>query len=87
VSSPSSHSDSARMHEGPTDKIEIWTRITPGEEYIKLIVDRGKVVGAMLIGDIDLAETFENIILSKIDVSSFGVDLLNPGFDIDDYFD
>ena len=75
------------MNGSSAGKIEIWTRITPGEEYIKLIVDRGKVVGAMLIGDIDLAETFENIILSQIDVSSFGIDLLDPGFDIDDYFD
>ena len=39
----------------------------------------------MLIGDTDLEETFENLILSQIDVT--GMDLLDPDLDLEDYFD
>jgi hypothetical protein len=67
--------------------IEIWTRVTTGKEYIKIIVFKGKVVGAMLIGDTDLEEVFENLILNKLDVSALGVNILNPNIDLEDYFD
>jgi len=66
---------------------EIWTRITPGTEYIKLVVSHGKIVGALLIGNTDLEETFENLILNCLDVSAIGIELLNPDVDIEDYFD
>ena len=68
-------------------EVEVWTRVTPGEEYIKLIVRRGKVVGALLIGDTDLEEVFENLILNELDVSRYGVEILNPDIDIEAYFD
>lgn len=67
--------------------LEIWTRITPDVEYIKVTVSEGKVVGAMLVGDTDLEETFENLILNELDVSRFGIGLLDPEVDIEDYFD
>ncbi len=66
---------------------EIWTRISPGMEYIKLVVSHGKIVGALLIGNTDLEETFENLILNCLDVSAIGIELLNPDVDIEDYFD
>jgi NADPH-dependent 2,4-dienoyl-CoA reductase/sulfur reductase-like enzyme len=70
------------------DKIEILTRLTPGVEYIKVLVVGGRVKGAMLVGEsTELAETFENLILNELDVSAFGVELLDPDVDIDDYFD
>ena len=72
----------------PQDKVEILTRLTPGVEYIKVLVVGGKVKGAMLVGEsTELAETFENLILNELDVSAFGVGLLDPDVDIDDYFD
>jgi len=43
--------------------------------------------GAILIGDTGLEETFENLILNQVDLSSYGEDLLNPDIDIEDYFD
>jgi hypothetical protein len=43
--------------------------------------------GAILIGDTDLEETFENLILNQLDLQDFGVDLLDPNIDIDDFFD
>jgi hypothetical protein len=32
-------------------------------------------------------ETFENLILNQMDLSAFGADLLEPGVDLEDYFD
>ena len=49
---------------------------------------RSHVIGAMLIGTAtELAETFENLILNRLDVSALGEDLLDPNVDIEDYFD
>ncbi len=74
--------------DAPMEKVEILTRLTPGLEYIKVVVVGGRVKGAMLVGEgTELAETFENLILNELDVSAYGVDLLDPDVDIDDYFD
>ena len=83
------HTDNATTdYKDRTDKhVEIWTRITPGQEYIKLTVVSGRVVGALLIGDTDLEEMLENLILNKLDVSRLGIGLLDPDVDIEDYFD
>jgi len=67
--------------------VSILIRITPDREYIKLVLYKGKIVGALLIGETELEETFENLILDEIDVCQFGIDLLNPDIDIEDYFD
>ncbi|XP_017882198.1 pyridine nucleotide-disulfide oxidoreductase domain-containing protein 1 [Ceratina calcarata] len=66
---------------------EILLRMTKGSEYIKLILDKGKMQGAVLIGDTDLEEMCENLILNQLDLSIYGEDLLNPDIDIEDYFD
>ncbi|XP_076685182.1 pyridine nucleotide-disulfide oxidoreductase domain 1 [Andrena cerasifolii] len=66
---------------------EILLRMTKGEEYIKLILKDGKMQGAVLIGDTDLEEMCENLILNQLDLSIYGEDLLNPDIDIEDYFD
>lgn len=62
-------------------------RITPGVEFVKVVVHEGRVVGAVLIGDTDLEETFENLILNGTDVSRFGDALLDADVDLEDYFD
>ncbi|XP_068967354.1 pyridine nucleotide-disulfide oxidoreductase domain-containing protein 1 [Bombus flavifrons] len=66
---------------------EILLRMTHGTEYIKLILENGKMQGAVLIGDTDLEEMCENLILNQLDLSIYGEDLLNPDIDIEDYFD
>ena len=43
--------------------------------------------GAILIGETDLEETFENLILNQIDLTNLKDHLLEPGIDIEDYFD
>lgn len=58
-----------------------------GEEYAKVIISDDRVQGAMLIGETDLEETIENLILNGTDVSEIKDDLLNPTVDIEDYFD
>lgn len=68
-------------------EVEFWLRVTPGVEYIKLVVLRGKVIGVLLIGNTELEEVFENLILNRLDVSQLGVGLLDPDIDIADYFD
>ncbi|KAG6803660.1 pyridine nucleotide-disulfide oxidoreductase domain-containing protein 1 [Apis mellifera caucasica] len=66
---------------------EVLLRTTKGEEYIKLILKNGKMQGAVLIGDTNLEEMCENLILNQLDLSIYGEDLLNPAIDIEDYFD
>jgi NAD(P)H-nitrite reductase large subunit len=66
---------------------ELLIRCTEGVEYVKVVIHHGRMVGALLIGDTDLEETFENLILNQIDVSQFGEDLINPDIDIEDFFD
>ena len=53
----------------PPSAVELWVRIIPGQQYIKLVVFHGKVVGAPLLGDTDLEEVFETLILNRLDVS------------------
>ncbi len=72
---------------GLGDQYQLLFRCTDGIEFIKLVLYEGRVYGALLIGDTDLEETFENLILNQIDVSSLGENLLNPDIDIEDYFD
>ncbi|RXG67793.1 Pyridine nucleotide-disulfide oxidoreductase domain-containing protein 1, partial [Armadillidium vulgare] len=68
-------------------KYEILLRTTKDKEYIKCVMVDGKMQGAILIGETDLEETFENLILNQMDLSSYGEDLLDPSVDIEDYFD
>jgi pyridine nucleotide-disulfide oxidoreductase domain-containing protein 1 len=58
-----------------------------GEEYIRVTTKDGRVHGCVFIGDTELEETFENLLLNQIDVSAYGESLLDPNIDIADYFD
>ena len=69
------------------DEHELLVRVTKGVEYVKTVMVGGRMVGAILIGDTDLEETFENLILNEMDLSRFGEDLLDPNIDIEDFFD
>ncbi|XP_019371174.1 PREDICTED: pyridine nucleotide-disulfide oxidoreductase domain-containing protein 1 isoform X1 [Gavialis gangeticus] len=66
---------------------ELMLRCTKGQEYVKVVMQRERMMGAVLIGETDLEETFENLILNQMDLSAYGEDLLNPNVDIEDYFD
>ena len=48
----------------------------------------GRVIGALLVGEVatELAETFENSILNRINIEALNLDIiLNPDFDLEDY--
>lgn len=66
---------------------ELLLRVTKGKEYVKIVLKDGKMQGAILIGETDLEEMCENLILDQLDLTPFGEDLLNPDIDIEDYFD
>ena len=66
---------------------EVLLRVTKGQEYVKTVMQNGRMKGAVLIGETDLEETFENLILNQMDLSIYGTDLLDPNIDIEDYFD
>ncbi|XP_030035946.2 pyridine nucleotide-disulfide oxidoreductase domain-containing protein 1 [Manduca sexta] len=73
--------------QGLGNDYEILLRTTPKLEYIKFVLQNGRLQGAILIGETDLEEMCENLILDQLDLSPFGDDILNPDIDIDDYFD
>jgi len=77
------------LYNGQTldNKYEILLRVTKGTEYVKLVMKNGRMQGAVLIGETDLEEMCENLILNQLDLTDFGEDLLNPDIDIEDYFD
>ena len=58
-----------------------------GMEYVKLVLSEGRVQGAVLIGETDLEETVENLILNRLDVTPYKEHLLDPNIDIEDFFD
>jgi hypothetical protein len=53
--------------------------------FVQIVIYNKRVYGAILIGETDLDETIENLILNETDVS--GMDLLHSTIDIEDYFD
>ncbi|KAJ3655268.1 hypothetical protein Zmor_014404 [Zophobas morio] len=66
---------------------EILIRMSKETEYIKFVLENNRLQGAVLIGDTDLEEMCENLILNQLDLSPYGDDILNPNIDIEDYFD
>lgn len=58
-----------------------------GVEFIKVILKDNKMQGAILIGETDLEETFENLIINGMDLSAFKEHLLDPNIDVEDFFD
>ena len=62
-------------------------RSSPGHHYVKAVLFHGRLTGAVLLGDTDLEETFENLILNRFDLRFLGNRLLDPDLDLEDYFD
>mmetsp|Transcript_27266 Transcript_27266/g.48195 ORF Transcript_27266/g.48195 Transcript_27266/m.48195 type:complete len:157 (-) Transcript_27266:66-536(-) len=66
---------------------KVLIRCKPGKEFIRIIIKNHRVVGAMLIGCLEMAETFENLICNQISIASIEDELLRDDVDLDDYFD
>lgn len=56
-------------------------------EFVKVITKNHKVQGAVLIGETELEEVIENLILDQTDISQIEDKLLDPNIDLEDYFD
>ena len=77
------------------DQFTSYTRSTNfsedgGEEepsFVRILLLGGRVIGAVMIGETDIEETIENLILDQLDVSNLGASILDPDFDLSDYFD
>ena len=54
------------------------------KDFLKLVKKHQTTV---LVGETDLEETFENLILDGVDLSRFGPHLIDPDVDLEDYFD
>eukprot|EP00177_Eucheuma_denticulatum_P002240 GFKZ01004017.1.p2 GENE.GFKZ01004017.1~~GFKZ01004017.1.p2 ORF type:complete len:506 (+),score=92.85 GFKZ01004017.1:54-1571(+) len=57
------------------------------DEFVRVVLRSGRVVGAMLVGEAKGAEVFENLILDGLDVRNVKEKLVDPDFDLEDYFD
>jgi NAD(P)H-nitrite reductase large subunit len=57
-------------------QFEVLLRVTPGCEYVMTVMKDGKmqIAGALLIGETDLEETLENLILNQLDLTVSGED-------------
>ena len=66
---------------------EILVRVRENQDYIEYILADDIVIGATLIGETDLEEVVQHLILSKIPVTQFKNELLEPTLDLEDYFD
>jgi NAD(P)H-nitrite reductase large subunit len=55
--------------------------------FVRVLLLRGRMVGAVLIGETELEETFENLILDQLDLTGLGPALLDPDIELDHVFD
>ncbi|KAK6738164.1 hypothetical protein RB195_020336 [Necator americanus] len=62
-------------------------RIIKDDQFVQCIMFNHKVVGAVLVGETDLEETIENLILNRTDLERIEDSFLDPEIDIEDYFD
>ena len=54
---------------------------------MKVILRDDRMQGAVLIGETDLEEVFENLILNQTNLVDVKDALLDPSIDIEDYYD
>lgn len=72
--------------QGLSESFRILERRTD-DSFVRVVLVSGRVRGAMLIGDVDNAEVFENLIAGQMDVSWLGESLLDEDADLENYFD
>ena len=64
-----------------SDNHEVVKKVRPGEEiYKKLVIEGNRLVGAVLVGDINHSGIFLRLIREKIDINSIKDRLLNDNF-------
>lgn len=68
-------------------EVIVHERMRPGDQYVKVLMQNGRIQGAILIGETDLEETFENLILNGTDLSMFGENIFLTDIDLAEFFD
>jgi len=81
-----------KLQQEPVEDITMYSRVLDEEcpekaTFVRVLLLRGRLQGAVLIGETDLEETFENLILDGLDLSPFGPELLDPDIELDHVFD
>ncbi|KAF6004950.1 pyridine nucleotide-disulfide oxidoreductase domain 1 [Cyanidiococcus yangmingshanensis] len=56
-------------------------------QYVRVILWKNRLVGAVLLGETGLEEVYEHLLLNRIDVSFLGPALVDGSIDLEDYFD
>lgn len=78
-----------RLDDEPSSDIITYSRASEGADstFVRVLLLRGRMQGAVLIGNTDLEELYENLILNSLDVSQYGPDLVDPDAELHDVFD
>lgn len=78
------------QHERAEDVV-MYSRVldegSPAATFVRVLLLRGRMQGAVLVGETELEETFENLILDGLDLSQYGPGLLDPDVELDHVFD
>ncbi|KAK9837906.1 hypothetical protein WJX74_007489 [Apatococcus lobatus] len=79
-----------RLDSEPPKEIVTYSRTLGSKgsgSFARVLLLRGRLQGAVLIGETELEETFENLILDGIDLSRYGPDFMDPEIDLQEVFD
>lgn len=75
----------------PHEDVVMYSRVLdagmPEATFVRVLLLKGKMQGAVLLGETELEETFENLILDGLDLSQYGPGLLDPDIELDHVFD
>lgn len=55
--------------------------------FIRVLMLKGTMIGAVLIGETEMEEAFQNLILDQLDLSDLGPSILDPDTEVDHVFD
>lgn len=72
--------------QGLNDGFKILERHSKNS-FVRVVLQNGRVRGAVLIGDVENAEVYENLILGQMNVEWMGEDLISEDVDLDHFFD
>jgi len=75
-------------------EVQVLESLRPGEDgnptslqYIRVILCKNRLMGAVLLGETDLEEVYEHLLLNQLDVGFLGSALVDGSLDLADYFD
>jgi hypothetical protein len=81
-----------KLQDEPEQDLDMYLRVMNENSleeatFVRVLLLRGRMQGAVLIGETELEETFENLILDGLDLAGYGPGLLDPNVELDHVFD